>query len=277
MLGQHPQLYGMPELNLFVAETMRERSGMFARRIFLNDGLLRAVAQIFTRHQSYQSILFARQWLAERRDSACVEVFRELASVIAPRRIVEKSPITCMRPEFLFRAHRALPAAQYLHLVRNPKAQANSVWANYLPNIKDNSVDYSTAPPTPDFQKAWFNIHANIINFLNGLPRWQKMWIRGEDLLSNPEVHLPRISVWLRLAADPKAIEAMQHPEKSPFACIGPSNAQFGNDPKFLLAPTLRLNTNRRQEPLDGAVPWRSDGKGLCREVRQLAREFGYR
>jgi hypothetical protein len=67
----------------------------------------------------------------------------------------------------------------------------------------------------------------------------------------------------------------MMHPERSPYACFGPINALFGNDPNFLSGPTFRPHVPK-VPPLNRPVPWRNDGKGLMPEVVTLAREFGY-
>ena len=51
------------------------------------------------------------------------------------------------------------------------------------------------------------------------------MRVRGEDLLGEPDTYLRKIAEWLGLRTDEEAIEAMKHPEQSPYACIGPENA----------------------------------------------------
>src|SRR5262245_30909041 len=56
MLGQHPEMYGLPEVNLFVAETMAERRGLIAQPPWSEHGLLRAVAQLFGGEQTIQTI-----------------------------------------------------------------------------------------------------------------------------------------------------------------------------------------------------------------------------
>jgi hypothetical protein len=89
-------------------------------------------------------------------------------------------------------------------------------------------------------------------------------------------VHLAKICRWLGIRDDEDAIDEMMHPERSPFACFGPVNALFGNDPNFLRGPRFRPHIPR-VPPLDGPVPWRDDGKGLQSEVIALAREFGYK
>jgi len=74
---------------------------------------------------------------------------------------------------------------------------------------------------------------------------------------------------------DDEALERMKHPEHSPYACIGPKGAEYGNDRLFLEKPELREGSVRLQT-LDGPVSWRTDGAVLAPEVIKLARQFGY-
>ena len=93
--------------------------------------------------------------------------------------------------------------------------------------------------------------------------------------MGNPESNLTRICRWLGIRDDDEALAAMLHPELSPFACFGPINALFGNDPNFLRGPSFRKH-KPKIPPMDSALPWRDDGKTLRPEVVALAREFGY-
>src|SRR5215475_14600268 len=67
MLGQHPQAYGMPELNLFISDTLKglleELTGY--RQIQIH-GLLRAVSQLYSGEQTLNSVDMARRWLLSR-------------------------------------------------------------------------------------------------------------------------------------------------------------------------------------------------------------------
>ena len=48
MLGQHPQMYGLPEVHLFAAETMAEWWRQCAEATFnMDHGLMRVAAQLF--------------------------------------------------------------------------------------------------------------------------------------------------------------------------------------------------------------------------------------
>ena len=116
----------------------------------------------------------------------------------------------------------------------------------------------------------------NIMAFLDELPNEQKMRIRGEDLLGGPDPYLREIAEWLGLRRDEEAIEAMKHPERSPYACMGPVNARLGNNPGFLQAPALRPCSPAQKLQLKGDLSWPDDGGEFSPEVKELAREFGY-
>ena len=79
---------------------------------------------------------------------------------------------------------------------------------------------------------------------------------------------------WLGVSSQAHALEAMGHPERSPFACLGPVNARFGNDPSFLNAPKLRTYT-RKEENLDDPLSW-DEELGFSKDVRGLAELLGY-
>jgi hypothetical protein len=278
MIGQHPQLYGLPEVNLFLAETMRERDALLMRQR-QNDGLLRAIAELFADDQTWQTIALARHWLDERTNSSWRSVFEELRSRAAPRRLVEKSPLTVLRVDRLYRLSDAFPEARYIHLLRHPRAQGESLWriGGGLAAYRLDGVDRSGDFPIPDPQRVWYNMQVNIVTFLAGIPKDQWVRIRGEDILEDPDYYLREIATWLDISTDSRAIEAMKHPERSPFARIGPSNAPFGNDPEFLQSPALRNSGEPSPKAsLDGPLTWREDGKGFSDEVADLARTFGY-
>jgi hypothetical protein len=278
MLGQHPQLYGLPEVNLFVAPTIRERQGLLARPRWSEHGLLRAVAELFGGTQTVETIALARTWIARRANRSCVSVFRELAERVQPQRLVDKSPRTVTKSEYLYRVLNAFPETRFIHLIRHPRSQGESLWemGGELAAHWQDAIDYSTYPPTPDLQKAWFAMQTTIVTFLAGVPRHKWIRLRGEDLLARPDEHLREICQWLELPTDDRAIAAMKHPECSPFARPGPRNALLGNDPSFLRDPALRQFTAKNLT-LDGPLPWRADGVGFSDEVCSLARKWGYR
>lgn len=281
MLGQHPQAFGLPELCLFNGATLKDlwirvgdELGDVARA---RQGLLRAVAEIYAGEQTKASIRMAEHWCAAREETRTVDVYRELIAKIHPLIAVEKSPAYTIDIKRLFAISEAFPSARYLHLLRHPIGQCKSVmqmnegaFALFV-----NSIDFLEDRAIIEPQFAWHDLNANILDFLDTIPDDRQMRVRGEDIMSDPPSYLRHICSWLGIADDDAAMEAMMHPEDSPFACFGPVSALFGNDPNFLRGPRFRPHQVKIPR-LDEQVPWRDDGKGLFTEVIQLARELGY-
>jgi hypothetical protein len=143
------------------------------------------------------------------------------------------------------------------------------------PNIARQMMDHSTTPPTPDPQILWLALHENILEFLKTVPAERQMRLRGEDVLMDPDRYLTDMCSWLGLRTDAEALDEMKHPERSPYSVLGPPNAPYGNDPKFIKEPALRP-TRAKPQSLDGELSWRSDIPGFSEEVKALARRFGY-
>ena len=126
-------------------------------------------------------------------NSFCVSVMREILEKVGDRIVVEKSPDSARRAEFLQRCRRAFPRARYLHLTRHPRSQCKSIMQFGVEREETleakvrtgipipmaqalNLYDWSTKPPVPDLQRYWFAFNTNIYEFLAGLPKDQ--WIR---------------------------------------------------------------------------------------------------
>jgi hypothetical protein len=219
----------------------------------------------------------ARSWASARETWETGRVFQEIVAKIHPLVAVEKSPsyaIAVPRMQGLF---KAFPDARFLHLVRHPVAQSKSVMAiiDGAFTMKVNAFEIGEDTAILEPQIAWHDVNLNILEFLDEVPPEQVLRMRGEDIMGDPQTHLAAIARWAGLRDDPEAVDAMMHPERSPFACFGPISALFGNDPNFLSGPTFRPH-KPKIPPLNKPVPWRSDGKGLYPEVIALAKEFGY-
>lgn len=282
MLGQHPQAFGLPELCLFnvprLVDLWRGSQGEIAENgSMVRHGLMRAVAEIWCGEQSTATVSMARAWCCVREDWDTGRVFQEIVERIDPLVAVEKSPSYTMSVARMEAMLEAFPDARFLHLVRHPVGQCKSLMA-----INDGAFslkvegfelgeDYALLEP----QIAWHDLNINILEFLDQVAPERQMRLRGEDVMADPQHHLGEIARWLGLRDDAQAVDEMMHPERSPFACFGPVNALFGNDPNFLAGPTFRPH-KPKIPPLDRPVPWRTDGKGLYPEVVALAQEFGY-
>jgi hypothetical protein len=281
MIGQHPQAFGLPELCLFNADQLK---GLWVRisdemgdDAKTRQGLLRAVAEIYAGEQTAAAIIMANHWAAAREERSTASVYQELVAKIDPLIPVEKSPAYAISLKRMRAMREAFPDARFLHLIRHPVAQCKSVmslndgaFALYV-----NSIEFLDDRAVIEPQFAWHDLNVEILNFLDEVPPHLQMRIRGEDIICDPRRYLGIICRWLGIRDDDEAIEEMMHPERSPFACFGPINALFGNDPNFLRGPTFRPH-KVKFPPLDQPVPWRDDSKGLRPEVIALAQEFGY-
>ncbi|HHZ87567.1 MAG TPA: sulfotransferase [Chromatiaceae bacterium] len=278
MLGQHPQAYGMPELNLFITDTLREMVDELSgyRQIQLH-GLMRVVGHLYAGEQTMASVDMARRWILGRLSKRTTDIYYELCERVGPLRIVDKSPVYSLKREYLERLGEAFPDAYYLHLVRHPLTQGESIMkvAKGLMAILADSIDYDVEPPQVDPQISWFNMQENILDFLDHIPAERQLRLRGEEVLNDRRNGLSEICRWIGIKDSDTAIEAMMHPEESPFACLGPLGAHLGNDINFLRSPALRDGSIRLGD-LDVELPWRNDGRGFNPEVVEMALELGY-
>lgn len=286
MIGQHPEMYGMPELNLFQCDTVDEfitgknadgtqKSPFWSS---MRHGLLRAVAQIFSGEQTLESIRMAERWLRVREQMTSAEVFQELAAAVAPRRIVEKSPGILRRQLFMDRMLKAAPEARFIHLVRHPLGQGQSMLkakggAGVLLGM--NCVDHRGDAARLEPQILWHDTQVQILRFLDRIPEGRAITLRAEDFMNSLDATLGALCNWIGVSDAPDAIAAMKQPETSPYSCIGPANARLGNDVNFLNAPALREG-KITVPPLDTALPWREDGAPFHPRVQALAQELGY-
>lgn len=282
MIGQHPEAFGVPELNLFICDKIIELWYPDLKEYYLDEkirhGLLRTVAEIFTGEQTDASIEAAEHWCAARQHMSSGDVFNELRRAADPLFLVDKTPAYTIELRRLESILEACPDARFLHLTRHPVKQCESTvaLANSMQVKFANSIDFLEDKAILEPQIAWHDLNINILNFLELIvPKENSLRVRGEDIMQNPEQELAKICRWLRIRDDDKAIDDMMHPERSPFACIGPMTALFGNDPNFLKRSKFKKHTPTLPD-LEAPVSWREDGKGLKPEVLELAREFGY-
>jgi hypothetical protein len=281
MLGQHPQLYGFPELNLFSAETVDELLRLEEQPTAPDiaaathtAGLCRALAEVSFGEQTPAALDRTRTWLLTHRHWPTRQVFGLLLSQIEPRRGVDKSPRTAASPLHLRRALTHFPEARFLHLTRHPVTAVRSL-------LHAHRLGPAPAPAGPiarsghaDFcGRFWCFVHESILEFTHSLPPSQTMRVRGEDLLNMPALHLPSLAEWLGVRADDCAVAAMQHPERSPYAGIGPGPIWAENDPKFLHAPQLR--TAALPATVEPPPEW-DLSPALQRTLQRLADKLGY-
>jgi hypothetical protein len=254
------------------------------------DGLLRATAQICFGEQTEETIRRAIGWLRRRAHCSTEMVLEAFAELVRPRILVDKSPSTVYSLESMHRVRSRFPGARFLHLVRHPRGQCESVlrYAKFcsqggpLPSWLEELASSSSALPAgegegaTDPQWGWYSLNRNICEFLESVPAEKKLRVRGEDLFAEPEMTLSQITRWMGLRTDDDAIRSMMQPEESPYAGFGPQTARYGNDYFFLDQPRFSPAQIRPQE-VEGPLGWRLDGRGFWPEVKDLAHDLGYR
>ncbi|MCP5159637.1 MAG: sulfotransferase [Gammaproteobacteria bacterium] len=274
-IGQHPQLYGLPEIYLGIVDTLNEWFALAKKpgRKHMHQGLLRVIAQLHHSAQTEEAVLEARAWLQQRCEWSTTKLYHYLADRIAPRQLVDKSP-TMGKQQNLERLHAVFPNAYFLHLTRHPRSTGNSFFR--VKSAKAALKGY----PDPDrlaamIEKHWVQIHQQILQFTDHLPEGQAMRLQGEDLLETPDRYFRQIAEWLNLRTDSAAIGAMMHPEHSPYAHIGPSNAPHGNNRGFLEQPELKVGRPSFVS-LTGPMEWSREGQDFAPATLRLARQLGY-
>jgi hypothetical protein len=277
MLGQHPDLVGLPELKLFAYPTVGELEASLPRFWFergvmhRSPGLVRTVAEVVFGDQSIGSLNQARNWLEERYSWSGADLLDFLMKPLLPRRCVEKSPENVETDPALARLAAAYPQARYLHLVRHPVTTQRSIEAH----LESMLPGRGRAGQPMSGIAAWFVTHQRILRFAATLPNDRYLRVRAEDVLNDTSAHLHAIAVWLRLCSDAPAIEAMKHPERSPFAGPGPTNSGVvgGNDPAFLRDPNPRSVS--LPKTIDMPPGW-SESPATWHLVTKLAARLGY-
>jgi hypothetical protein len=278
MVGQHPELAGMPELKLFCCPTVGALAATLPKYwidrglTHRSPGLLRALAELKFGDQGPASLAAARVWLNARADWSGADVLDVLMARLDPRVAVEKSPENVESEASLARMADAYPRARYIHLTRHPVTTQRSM-------VRHQRRTTPEFPPRGEPMSgiaSWFQAHERILEFCAGLPDDRRLRVRAEDALNDPDREMGRIAAWLGVSADPEALEAMKHPEDSAFARLGRSGgvAAGGNDPGFLADPRLRaVELPQSLAPPPG---W-SLGLSVWRCVADLARALGYR
>ena len=275
MLGQHPRLCVFPELALFrkatVAELLIDPPGWKGPPARLRlAGLLRALAEHHDGRQTPETIAAASRFLEDRREWGVGDILDHLLDLARPRLGLEKSPENSSREEYLSRLDASYPRARYLHLTRHPVTTAASMHAAW------SDRGYWQIEPRLFHHfclGVWYHQHARIAAYFERLPPDRALRIRSEDVLNDPAATLPRICDWLAISSGTEAIEAMLHPERSPYAGTGPDGAAGGWDQGFMRDPVLR----RTELPVRFELPagWIVD-PWLTLASAELAARLGY-
>ena len=277
MIGQHPAVCGLPELKLFASPTIGEMEASLPRFwiergvTHRSPGLVRALAEYLFGNQDVAALTAAREWLAPRRDWPGEAVLDILLARLSPRLVIEKSPENAASDEALARLADAYPEARYIHLTRQPGATQRSMQAHWERVMPEHPLE---GQPMLGFA-AWVDVNRRVLGFTESLPAGRALRLRAEDVLDGSRGSLHEVASWLGLSTAPAAIDAMTHPEASPFARPGPKESGIigGYDPGFLADPLLRkLAPPPKPRRPEG---W-SGHETLWKMVEDLAERLGY-
>ncbi|HSY40228.1 MAG TPA: sulfotransferase [Polyangia bacterium] len=282
IVGQHPEMYALPELHLFTADTIAEWWDLCSHATFeMDHGLVRAVAELYFGGQTEAAVSRARGWLRRRSHYTTGLLLETIAERLEPLVAVEKSPSTAHSTATLERTFGMFPNARYIHLVSHPRLYCEAV-LDALGNARRGNELPPThwlaqlAPgPELDPQLGWLAANLTIAGFLARVPADRQKVVRGEDILGDGTAGLVALAAWLGVRTDPEAIEEMRHPERSAYVAPGPPSAAFGSD-RFLRPGPLVRSEWSRPRCVDGPLAWRSNGRGFLPEVKRTARELGY-
>lgn len=290
MIGQHPQMYALPELHLFTSETVADWIELSANESFeMDHGLVRAVAELYFGAQTEGALRRARGWIRRRSHFTTGLLLEAIADQLAPLIPVEKSPSIVYSEEAFQRLLSMFPGARFLHLVSHPRLYGESVMhalhelgdsqplapEHWLVQLASHPLPGVSSGTAADPQTGWYALHSAIAKFLSRVPAGQQKTIRGEDLVADANEGLHSVAAWLGVRTDNEAVTEMRHPERSPYSSIGPGTASFGSDIFLWKGPLLRPEW-MVPKSLEGQLQWREDGAGFLLEVRSFARRLGY-
>jgi len=271
-------MHGFAELNLFVCDSVGELVTLDAaecdrtgRSLTYLSGLIRALAYI---HDSTRSLPCspdglhaAERWVKQHVHWSTAKMLDYLLVHIAPYRGIDKSPRTLQTRSNLARAIRSCPDAQFVQLVRHPVTFALS-FAATRPIPAARQIDALSFA-----LHFWLHSHQSLAQWSTGIPESQFFHVRAEAILSDPRHGLSSLASSLGLQVDDAAVEAMLHPERSPYANTALLPAGSDNDIEFLRNPSLRPAPI--SPPLEIPSAWQVDSH-LAAEVIRVARQFGY-
>jgi hypothetical protein len=252
MLGQHPQMYGLMELNLFAADTVANMlRGYRMAGDQARHGLLRVLAQLHHGEQTPETIDAAQQWLMKQRNQTTKAIMDHIIDMVSPKIAVEKSPRITFRPDHLARAAEMYPGAFFLHLTRHPRTMCQSQIKITSRNQQwGGKLDSKQIKP----QNWWMATQNNILQFSETLAEGQYMRIKGGggDLRPAP------------LSAADRRVDRRAHRRRR-----GRGDAASGGLPVRVPRPGERSVRQRPELPRKARVP---TGPGVRGKPGRVAR-----
>ncbi|MEM1432371.1 MAG: sulfotransferase [Pseudomonadota bacterium] len=247
MIGEHPNLICLPEINIFLHDTVGDTYKRFEPKRLRRRraGLLRTLAQFHDGKQDDEAIAAADEFVRSRLDWTGAEMANYIQDLVAPRGIVEKSISIGHSNETLNRTREAWPDALYLHITRQPESIVKSMrkyFDKQFENVSEKQglkiAQMKARVDGGAFERNFHKKTKRLLSFMASLPQGQAMNLHGENFLTDARLYCRQICEWAGIDSSDTAVEAMLHPENNPFAHVGPDGARGGMSPTFLRNPT---------------------------------------
>lgn len=277
VLGQHPDVVAVPELNLFLADTVGELLDIFDMgQGGHSHGLLRALAQLDFGGQTDEGIAQARAWLDARRAASTSKVLQHLVERVAPKRLVVPDAESALRPMDLQRLAAATPRIECIHLLRHPWSQGVLLhaWSQGKLFVPQDYKDHAVKPPLLDPQICWLRAEHNLQGLFAQRP--PLLHLKGETLDDDFDAAARPLCETLGIRTDASALAAMRDANHWLFRGHGPRSAPYGLEPEALETFTAATLDLAAATSLSAALLWRPDGKSFAAEVQAQARRSGY-
>lgn len=303
LLGAHPDFCAAPHLNALAFEAYWQLVEYSKKPRDPNlHGLLRFVAEQLTGEQTIQSVKTALRWLHRRAEAPAADLYAELQSIVAPRTLVDFSPLHAQNKAVAKRVVASQPDAKFVHLLRSPQAQAQALSRSvrqslvtsieYWPRrgshqpcidmweIGEQYVDWSSTPAVFDPQFAWFRNQSAIVEATADLPADRLLRLKFEDVQADPPGALGGLLDWLGADVSRPQIDGMLCTGVPRYGVPGPYSAPFGVDLEILgrTIGAVLEGPPRSEVDVDpnAPLPWRGDGETMLPEVVSLASSLGY-
>jgi hypothetical protein len=192
---------------------------------------------------------------------------------IYPRLGVDKSPRTGLSLRAIKRALSLCPRSRIIHLTRHPFATLRSLRESHRRAAPGSGACQDEVWLSNFYARLWVQSQELIISTVEELGASRATRARAEDLLSEPDIHLAHLARWLGVSSDSPAIEAMKHPEHSPYARPALLWMEGDGDPHFMRSPRLAPLT----APESQRVPaeWGLE-PSLAAKVNDLSHRLSY-
>lgn len=266
ILGGHPLLFAPPELHLLAHATMQERRADISERL-QRDRLDAALRALMTARNCPLDEAERVIDGYEKTRLPVDEFYRELQSLIAPRRLVDKTPMYTWRLEILQRAEDLFDQPLYVHLLRHPYGTILSYEEGRMDQLA--LIRRPSGVSLTEFAEAlWLISQQTIVDFLAKIPQRRQMRLSFEDLVKQPRENIAALCRFLDLDLHPGMLDPYEEQERRMTDQIRPLVLPAG-DPKFQQHKEINSTVADRWREV-----YRDDF--LCSETWRMAELLGY-